>query len=267
MTMGINYTKLILGRDVEYEDKFKIHVPKIKEIIENGESEFMMKARPFTDSVRKIFSGMPEIVDEMEKQFPSLLLLAFDEEANNEVGELLTGNKILLSDYIIESLAYWVECDPEDFQLLPASKKIVSEKLNWIIDVEEYEKFADYIKVITLYQENPDLIAPKNVASNDRKLDIWKKVYAGRLQKQQNDNGGEFGDKILILQISTGSFMTADVIENLTYYQFVNMLNGYMEREAHMEELAFYTSSKFDTKNMKLTSWQSKVKLIKNNKN
>lgn len=263
--MGINYTELILGRDVKYEDKFKVHVPKIKEIIENGESDFMIKARPFTDSVRKLFSGMPEIVDEMEKQFPSLFLLAFDEEANNEVGELLTGNKVLLSDYIIESLAYWVECDPEDFQLLPASKKIVSEKLDWIIDVEEYEKFADYIKVITLYQENEDLIAPKKVASNPQKLETWKKIYAGRLRAQQKANGGEFGDKILILQISAGSFLSADQIESMTYYQFINLLNGYMEREAHMEELAFYTSSKFDTKNMKLTSWQSKVKLIKNN--
>lgn len=264
--MGINYTNLILGRDIDYEGKFTIHVPKLKEIIDEGENGFMLNARPFTDSVRKLFSGMPEIVDEMEEHFPSLILLAFDDEANVQVGEMLTGKNMLLSDYIINSFAYWIGCKAEDFQILPASKKIVSEKLDWIVDVEEFEKFADYIKVITIYQENEDLIAPQNVGSNDKKMELWKKLYENRLKSIQRKNDSELGDKILILQIYSNGAMDNSKIEDLTYYQFVNLLNGYAEHEAHMEELLIYTSSKFDTKNMKLTSWQSKVKLIKNNK-
>lgn len=263
--MSINYSSLILGRDIYYENKdtkFKVHVPKVKEVAEMGEGMLNLYTRPFTAIIREIFAGAPDVVNELDDKFHTIFNMLKDEPASMEVGELLTGQQgVHLGALIIQGLAYWTETEPEDFQFL-SNGTIVSEKLNWVINNDEFEEFSKYVRVIVLYKPNEDLIAPKNMDSQARKQ-IWLTVYNGRLRqlKQQKSHG--LGEKILILQLSAGTYISAETIADMSYYQLVNLINGFAEKEQSDQQLIIYASEKFDTSNMKLRNWREKIELIK----
>lgn len=258
--LDINYTMLILGNDITYSDKITIHVPKIVEITQMEEVEFNNHIKPFVISVRELFSGMPEVVDRIEDEFPTLWDMAFNDEMNSQVGYAVSQHQgTKLHELIINGLAYWTNSDRSGFKIL-SNKKIVNKSLGWVIDKAEYQKFSKYIKIITLSQPNEDLIAPRDMSKTQMK--VWENLYKGRLRKLQKAQKTELGDKILILQGST-SYIPFREIAEMTYYQFSNLIRVYAEREKSDTNLQFYTAYKFDTKEMKLQNWRENISLIK----
>lgn len=259
--MSVNYTKLILGQNIQYNDHVKIHVPTIYELSEKPEGEFASYVKPFAVSVRELFSGAPEAVDKIEDQYPTLWEMAFDDEANMQVGQMLGDGKIFsLRDLIISGIAYWTETKAEDFKAL-LNSKIVCEKLDWVIDKEEFLEFSEHIRMITLSFPNEDLIAPRGMTPPQMK--VWESLYKGRVRKLQRAKGVSLGDKILILQASTESFIPWEEIGKMTYYQFSNLMKAYAEKEGSQREFDIYVSPKFDAEKMKINDWRSKVSLIK----
>ncbi|KRL07926.1 hypothetical protein [Liquorilactobacillus hordei] len=258
----INYTALMLGKDLKYNEKITIHVPTINEITNMSDKEFNNLIKPFSITTREIFSGSPEIVDEMEERYPSLWDLASDKGGNEQIGNLLYGKNVTLRDMFISAFSYWTLSDKKDFSFL-SNNKMINKKLEWIVDSTEYENFAKYIRLITLAEKNEDLIAPKNMSKNQMR--VWKNIYKGRLRKLQKAEKVEMGDKILILQGSSNSFIPFEEIGKMNYYQFSNLIAVYSEKEISQQNLQIYTSYKFDTKDMKIKNWREKVSLKKTN--
>lgn len=53
----------------------------------------------------------------------------------------------------------------------------------------------------------------------------------------------------------------------MTYYQFSNLLSAYTALYSTEKQYQIYTSSKFDTKDMKLPDLSEEIKLLKINEN
>ena len=258
--LNINYTTLILGQDISYSEKITIHVPKIIEITQMAEVEFNNHIKPFVISVRELFSGMSEVVDRIEDEFPTLWDMAFNDEMNAQVGYAVSQRKgTKLTELIVDGLVYWTSSNKDEFQIL-SNGKIVNKSLDWVIDKDEYQKFSKYIKIITLSQPNEELIAPRGMSEAQRK--VWDALYKGRVRKLQKAKKVELGDKILILQGST-SYIPFREIAEMTYYQFSNLIKVYAEKEKSDTNLQFYTAYKFETKDMKLSNWRENISLIK----
>lgn len=263
--MEINYDRLILGYDVPINENVTIHVPTIKELAEGGYSDFMLFSRIFVTSVREQFSGMPNDVDKIEAKYPTFWDMAFDDQMNVQVGQSMFGEGIELLNFIVNAIAYWTHTEVEDYRPL-SNHKIISEKLDWIIDVNEFKQFSDYIKMITLNKPNEELIAPEGISSKPRQARLWMKLYQGRIRELQNKKGGGLGDKILFLQAVAPSYMSFKQIGELNYYQFSNLMNAYAKRYNSDREFNIYTAYKFDSSKMKLTDLSEEVALIKLNK-
>ena len=67
----------------------------------------------------------------------------------------------------------------------------------------------------------------------------------------------------MVLETEANSFIPFEEIRKMTYYQFINLYSSYEVKEANDREFALFTSSKFDTKDMKLKDWRDSVSLIK----
>jgi len=262
MAMRINYTYVILGKDIPINENVTFHIPTIGELAEANDNKFNEYTRIFVTSVREQFSGVPEQVDAIEEQYPTLWDMAFDDDMNSAVGEVMFGdNKTLLSTFL-ESLSYWTRTDVGQYRAL-SNKKIVSEELNWIIDEKAYKEFSELIKIATLSQPNEDLIAPKGVGSDPRKAQMWKRTYEGRLRHVMRQKGTELGDKILQLEVFAPGYIHFTDICDMTYYQFSNLLSVYAAKYASDKQYQIYTSEKFDTADMKLTNLNEEIKLLK----
>lgn len=259
--MEINYDLLMLGEPIPYSDNITIYVPTIKDMIVDDDKEFVTNTKIFTTSVREVYSVIPEQVDEIEERFPTFWDLAQDKDGNEQIGKTIYGEEsnITLYQGITKGLAYWTHTNKEDYQVL-SNGNIINANVDWVIDREEFERFCNWIKAITLYEPNWDLIAPKNMKPHQ--LQIWKNSYKGRVRKLQRQPVQSIGDKIIILQVESNSYIPFSEIGKMTYFQFINLLKGYGEKENAQTELAIYTSYKFDTSKMKLTDWREKISTV-----
>ena len=135
--------------------------------------------------------------------------------------------------------------------------------MNWIIDSQEFQKFSDYIKMITLSEPNEDLIAPKGMASKPNRCKLWLTLYKGRIRKLQKQKSKSLGDRLLLLEAVAPSYLSFSDIGDLNYYQFQNLLSAYSKRYQNDREFAIYTAYKFDTSKMKMTDLSEDVAMVK----
>jgi len=273
--MDINYTQLMLGEPLVYKEdpensghNIFVRSPTIKELAKKDNADFTIYTRLFTASIREIYSGDPKVVDQVEKDFPTIWDAAWDDKMSFEVSEkLLHMQDIPLLPLIVGGFIYWIGYDVDqidDFQVL-SNQKIVNKKLDWVIDKEVFKDFCMIVKCITLTKADETLIAPKNMSP--AKQAIWKTLYDGRMRKIERKvkktGGHSLGDDILSLEISSQGFIPMSQIKELTYYQLMNLLKGYAERDASDKEFNIYTSYKFDTEKMKIQDWREKLSLTK----
>lgn len=261
--MSINYDALMLGSNVKLTDKVTIYVPTIGELVKVEDDGFSLYQRVFVVSVRELFSGMPEEVDKIEENYPTIWEMAFDKDMGEQVGSGMFKEGSSLLEILLGGLSYWTRIPTEEFKILVQSKKIVSEKYDWVIDRKAYDAFSEYIKFLTLYKVNEDLIAPKGISSKPNQCKVWSALYKGRIYKLRKQPASTLGDKILVLETEANSFIPFEEIRKMTYYQFINLYSSYEVKEANDREFALFTSSKFDTKDMKLKDWRDSVSLIK----
>lgn len=127
--MSANYTQLILGNDLKLSDKITIHVPTIEEMSLIDDDEFSLHVKPFVISVREFFSGAPTVVDKIEDQFPTFWEMAFDDQMNMQIGQMLGDDEIFsLRDLFIEGFAYWTNSNSAGFKAL-SNGKIINEEI------------------------------------------------------------------------------------------------------------------------------------------
>lgn len=261
--MSVNYDALMLGSNIQLTDKVTIYVPTIEELVNRRDDGFSLYQRVFAISVRELFSGMPEEVDKIEESYPTFWEMAFDKDMGEQVGSNMFQEGASLLELIIRGLSYWTHIPLEDFQILVQSKKIVSEKYNWVVDRSVFDEFCEYVRFLTLYRPNEDLIAPKGISSKPHQCKVWAALYKGRVYKLKRQPTATLGDKILILETESSGFIPFTEIRKMTYYQFMNLYSSYETKEANEREFAMFISSKFDIKDFKLKDWRDSVSLIK----
>lgn len=264
--MEINYGHIILGQDIPIKDGVTLYVPTIGELVGDNNGDFYDCTRIFVTGVREQFSGVPEQVDYIEEKYPTLWDMAFDEEMNIPVGDAMFGDGVSLLSQFLKALSFWTREPVEKYQAL-SNGKIISEQLDWIIDKSTYEELSAVIKTVTLSQPNEDLIAPKGVSKNPRKVQMWKRTYEGRLRTAMSKKGTGLGDKILQLEVFAPTFISFSEIKNMTYYQFSNLLTAYTARYSSEKQYQIYASPKFETKDMKLPDLSEEIKLLKIDEN
>lgn len=264
--MDVNYERLILGGNVSLTDTVTLHIPTMRELIqdENKEREMNLFTRAFVTSVREQFSGFPESVDDIEAKYPIMWDLAWDESMNVQVGEAMFGKDMTLLSVIVNGIAWWTQSKIADYKPL-SNQKVVNEPLDWVIDKEEFVKFSKYIKMITLYEPNEDLIAPPDLKGKPHKQKAWKQLYLGRIRRMKQGNSSTIADKMLLMQALAPSFIPFNELADMTYYQFMNLLRAYQQRKAYDQEFEIYTSEKFDTSKMKLTDLSQTVGVVRLN--
>lgn len=264
--MEVNYERLILGNDAPLTDKVTLHIPTMRELIQDDEKESEMNlfTRAFVTSVREQFSGFPESVDDIEAKYPTMWDLAWDETMNVQVGEAMFGKDMTLLSVIVNGFAWWTQSEITDYKPL-SNQKVVNEPLEWVIDKEEFVKFSEYIKMITLHEPNEDLIAPPDLKGKPHKQRAWKQLYLGRIRKMKKGSSSTIADKMLLMQALAPSFIPFNELADMTYYQFMNLLRAYQQRKAYDQEFDIYTSEKFDTSNMKLTDLSQTVGVVRLN--
>lgn len=260
--MEINYDRLILGSNLPMTKNVEIHIPTIQELTDSNDDKFSLFTRIFVTSVREQFSGVPEEVDHVEEKFPTFWDMAFDKEMNETVGQSMFGEGVDILSVLIHGFAYWTKTDVEQYRPL-SNKKVISEELDWIIDKEEFIRFSNAIRMITLSEQNEELIAPEGISDKPHQCQVWKKLYAGRIRKLQRKPTKTLGDKILLLQALAPAFLPFSEVGAMTYYQFSNLLDTYEKRYAVANEYQIFVSQKFDTEKMKLTDLSEVVGQIR----
>ena len=253
--MDVNYEQLILGGNVSLTDMVTLHIPTMRELIqdESKEREMNLFTRAFVTSVREQFSGFPESVDDIEAKYPTMWDLAWDESMNVQVGEAMFGKDMTLLSVIINGIAWWTRSEITDYKPL-SNQKVVNEPLDWVIDKEEFVKFSEYIKMVTLYKPNEDLIAPPDLKGKPHKQKAWKQLYLGRIRRMKQGNSSTIADKMLLMQALAPSFIPFNELAEMTYYQFMNLLRAYQQRKAYDQEFEIYTSGMLDASKMKLNN-------------
>lgn len=262
--MGINYDRLIIGGDIPISDNVQIHIPTIKELALGDQQLFNAFTRVFVTSVREQFSGAPSDVDKIEEKFPTMWDMAFDADMNKAVGQMMFGEGTELLTVIVNGIAYWTKTDVEKYRPL-SNKKVINEKLDWIIDIHEYQRFSQYIKMITSSKPNEDLIAPKGISSKPHQCQIWTNLYKGRIRTLQKKKTTTLADNMLLLQAIAPSYISFQQMAEMNYYQFQNTLDAYNKRMVIDQENAIYASPKFDTSKMKLRDLNEEIATVKLN--
>jgi len=264
----LDYTQLLMDGVYKYQPKSKetkqiyIYAPTIGEIIGDRDNlNFSVFTKIFATSIREIYSSAPEMVDMRENEFPTIWDVAYggNEAIEKEVVQLMFSLDIPLLALIVQGIAYWTRTDVADYKIL-TNGKIVNEKLNWIVEKDDFLVISDVVKTITMYAPNEDLIPPRNMKPNQ--MDIWKKLYEGRIRQLKKRPSSFLADKILILQISANSYIPFKEIEKMNYLQFMGLLKGYAEKEGDEKQFAQFVAYKFDSSKMEITNWREKISLV-----
>lgn len=266
----VDYTQLLMNGVYKYQPKSEetkqvfIYAPTIGEIIGDRENlNFSVFTKLFSTSIREIYSSAPELADMREDEFPTLWDIAYsgNEAIEKEVVQLMFSIEIPLVALIVQGIAYWTKTDVDDYRIL-TNGKIVNEKLNWIVDKDDFIAISDVVKIITMYAPNEDLIPPKHM--KPRQLEVWKKLYEGRMRQLKRRPVSCLADKILILQIGANSYIPFEEIKKMNYLQFMGLLKGYAEKEGDEKQFAQFVAYKFDSSKMKLTNWRERISLVDN---
>ena len=252
-------TRLIFGKDIEVAEKVMMKMPTVEEVALSD--NFGKYTSIFTIRTRELFSSLPD-VDALEKRFPTVWSMMFDPK---EEGDLLLGRALgsesTASNIFIEALSFWTNLRPEGFVRLANGKKFVHEGVDWIIDVGEYNRLSKLIKDVIGYVPSDHFVAPKNM--NPNRFSHWEGILKGRL-KQADKNKRTIADKILILSVSTETYIPIESIGKMSYYQFQKLYSILEEKEAYKHRWDVKISPKFeDKKNNSTKHWKEAFKLIK----
>ncbi len=264
----LDYTQLLIDGAYKYQPKSKetkqiyIYAPTVGEIVSDRDSlNFSVFTKIFLVSMREIYASAPEMVDMRENEFPTLWDVAYsgNEAIEKEVVQLMFSLDIPLLALIVQGIAYWTRTDVADYKIL-TNGKVVNEKLNWIVEKDDFLAISEVVKTITMYAPNEDLIPPRNMKPNQ--MDVWKKLYEGRMRQLKRKPGSVLADKILILQISANSYIPLKEIEKMNYLQFMGLLKGYAEKEGDEKQFAQFVAYKFDSSKMEITNWRENISLV-----
>lgn len=255
MSIVVDPIKLLLGQPIPIKEGVSIKIPTVKEIIE--EPRFFQYSKIFTISTRELFSALRK-VDELEQAYPTVWEMIFDsEDAGDEVlGQLIDGYSTG-TNILIKSLAFWTGLEANGFQKLTTGKFIHKES-NWIIDKEEFIDFSYAIATIIDHTTNEDFIAPHGMT--DARYHAWHHLYLGRMKKAK-DHGKSFADKILILSVSTETYIPINQIMEMSIYLFNKTYVALQEKEAYEKNWQVKVSPKFDSDKMKIVDWRDKLKI------
>lgn len=260
--MEINYDQLLLTSEIALGDKAKLYIPTINELSKKGQDELLAFSRVFVISVREQFSSVPERVDEIEEKYPTFWEIAHDQDMSTEVGAAMFGEGVDILSMIVAGLAYWTRTEMNEYQIM-SNGKIVNEKIDLVVDKDMFLTIGGLLKMITNYEPDEDLIAPKGISKKKNQCRIFRGIYKGRLRKKKYHSSKGLADKILILEAVANSFISFDEIGKLNYYQFNNLLNAYLTKRANDQNFTIYTSYKFDTKDMKITDLTNAIGVVK----
>lgn len=242
---------LLFGKPVPVTDKVSLRVPTVYEVA--FEPLYSQYTQPLMVSTRQMFSTIEE-VDELEARFPNVWKMIFDEEGDAVLGQMMGAPSG--TDLIINALSYWTGLKVESFQKL-SNEKIVNKDVDWVIDYPTFEGIVDFLKKINNYEDDEDLIAPRDMSPNRQRL--WMKFYNGRMKKRQS--GRTIADKIVILQTISNSFIPIEDIGKMSIFQFNALYMANSEKESAEMQWDMRMSPKYDTGNGKLVTWQEKIKL------
>lgn len=248
----VNKVDILFGKDIRLTDKVSLRIPTVEDIA--YEENYSSYSQPFNVSTRLMFSSLKE-VDELETQFPTIWEMIFHPEGDVILGQMFgaeTG-----TDLIISGLSFWTRLDKSGFKKL-SNRKIVNEEADWIIDRLAFIEFCETIKTLTTYEEDQDLIAPRNMS--ERQLGIWEKTYKGRMRKRQKDSR-TLADKIVILQISMDAYIPIDEIRKMSIFHFNKLYEGVSEKESYEKQWQVKMSPKFDSGNNTIQHWKERFKV------
>lgn len=260
--MEVNYDQLLLGKEIQLGEKAKLYIPTINDLVKQGQNDLLAFSRAFVVSVREQFSSVPEKVDEIEDKYPTFWEIAHDADMSKSVGEAMFGDGIDILSMLVAGLAYWTRTEMSDFQIM-SNGKIVNEKIDLVVDKEMFLLFQSLLTMITNYEVDEDMIAPRGISKKKNQCRIFRGIYKGRLRQRRNRETKTLADKILILETLSGSFIPFDQIGEMTYYQFTNLLNAYLSKRANDQDFTIYTSYKFDTQDMKITDLTNAIGVVK----
>lgn len=276
--MEYSTAKLLFNEPIEISPKVFVHVPKVREIIDI-EEEFNRHILALTVMTRQIFVESRD-VDRIEFEFPTVWNLMCSPELNIALGGITGQKDKRLSDLIIDAISYWTklpnpskeEIDSytdeqkkdksvsKGFEFLENNKKIINYDTEWIIDEKEFEKFVDLIKMITDYRE-PDDLAPK--IKSDVAHQTWLNMYHSK-QKVKKKKGSGWADKIIMLSISTNSYIPPDEIGEMSIFYFNQLFKAIGTKEAYETNMEILMSPKFASKDKKAkmpTHWRESYRI------
>lgn len=248
-----NKVDLLFNKPLQISKGVFFRIPTVEQMC--YEEEFAVHSYSLIRSTREIFSPYKE-VDELEETFPNVWQMVFDEEGDQLFGSMNgceSGKQM-----VIDSISYWTSLPAEDFKPL-SNKKIINQKADWIIDENVFDGICNLIKDVINYQQNDDLIAPKNMSERTR--GIWDKLYKGRLANAKKNSNRTMADKILILQISMASYISIDEIKKMSIYHFNKLYEAIGEKESYEAQWQLKLSPKFDVKEGLKKHWKEKIKM------
>lgn len=248
---------LLFGKPIKVKEDIFLTIPTVEEVAYSD--NFSKYTSLFTATTRELFSSQQE-VDKLEKMFPTIWSMAFDEENG---GDFLLG-KIFGVDYpgsglIMEALSYWTGLDIDGFQKL-TNKKIIYPKSEWIIDSKEFRRLSKLIKTVTCFEPSTHYTAPKNM--NATRFKAWESILKGRLKEAQR-NKRSLADKILILSVSMESYIPIEQIGKMSYFHFNKLYEVLAEKEAYKHRWDVKISPKFEADNKTIRHWKETFKITK----
>lgn len=249
----VNEYELLFGRPIKFDNGVYIKSPTIDEAVR--EPDLAIYTLIFTITTRELFQTLRE-VDELEKRYPSVWAIMQDEEADMHLGSFFADEKPV-SATLMEALSYWTGLTldgPGGFHK-HKNGKIVHIESEWIIDYETFTEFAEIIKVITAY-EPPESLPPP--ITSDSRYKAWMSLLNGRRRKAER-NGLSWAHKILILSISTESYIPIENIAKMSLYHFYQLFNALSKKEVYQTKLAYQLSPKFESDSKNLMHWKETI--------
>lgn len=245
---------LLFGKPVKISERVSLHIPNVEDVAYT--ERYSLYTQPLVTTTRQLFSSLAE-VDELEERFPTIWQMAFDEEGSQILAQMFDGDSGV--EIIIEAISYWTKLEADSFQAL-SNRKIINEQTNWVIDERVFNSFCENIKEIIGYEEDEDLIAPRNMS--EKQLGVWSKLYKGRLRSRQKSST-TLADKIIILSISMDSYIPLDEIRKMSIYHFNKLYEGISEKESYESQWAIKLSPKFESGSGSLKHWKEIFKARK----
>lgn len=251
---------LLMGKPIEFDTNVFIKIPTVEDAVR--EKNLGLYTMIFTLTTRELFQTLRNL-EEMERRYPSIWAIIRDEEADQQIGNFFDETKTV-SAILMEAFSYWtgLKLDGDGGFHKHTNGKIVHIDSEWVIDYDTYRAFGDVIKIITDYSP-PESLPPK--ITSDIRYNTWMNLLEGR-RRDQSRKAMSWTDKMIILSISTGSYISPQEISNMSIYHFYRMFNGLNLKEAYETKLAYQLSPKFESDKNPLKHWKEMINRNKNKK-